>query len=66
MAREAPGAPAPLPLAGEAFVHLERRVACQHVIGRPRELVGQDGQRLALAVLFLQPAAVLLSGRYAL
>jgi hypothetical protein len=40
MAREAPGSPAPLPLAGEEFVPLERRIAFQHVIDRPSELVG--------------------------
>jgi hypothetical protein len=39
-------------LAGEELGHSERRVALQHVIDRPRELVGQDRQGLALAVLF--------------
>ena len=40
MAREAPGSPAPLPLAGEACVPLERRVAFHQVIDRPSARVG--------------------------
>jgi hypothetical protein len=51
------------PLAMEKCVHIERRIPFQHVIDRSCQLVGQDGQGLALAVLFLQPAQVFLSGR---
>ena len=42
------------PIAVEESVHLKYRVACQHVVDGARQLVGQDGQRLALAVFFLQ------------
>ena len=53
----------PAPLAVEQWVHSERRIPFQHVIDRSCHLVGQDGQSLALAVLFLEPAQVFLSGR---
>jgi hypothetical protein len=41
----------------------ERRVGWPQVLDRPRELVGQGGQRLALAVCGRQPAEGVWSGR---
>jgi hypothetical protein len=41
------------PLGTQEDIHLESRFACEHVIDGPSELMGQDGQRFAFALLFL-------------
>jgi hypothetical protein len=45
------------------LVHLEGRPTFYHGIDRPGELGGQDGQRLALAVVFLSAGQRLLARR---
>ena len=42
---------------------IEYHVAFQHIIDRPGQLMGQDRQRLALAVFFLQAGQILLARR---
>ena len=37
----------------EELLHIEHRVAFEHIIDRPDQLMSQDRQRLTLAVLFL-------------
>ena len=49
------------PVAVEEALHLKYRVARQHVIDGACQLVGQDRQRLALAVFFLQTGQKLLA-----
>ena len=47
----------------EERVHLKSRVALEHRIDGPRELVSQDGQGFPLAVLFLQAGELFLPCR---
>ena len=49
------------PVAVEEYVHLKYRVARQHVVDGARQLVGQDRQRLALPMFFLQTGQKLLA-----
>jgi hypothetical protein len=42
---------APLPM--EEWVHITGRLALEHVIDRPRQLVSQDSQGFPLAMFFL-------------
>jgi hypothetical protein len=45
----------------EKRVQIEHHPAFQHVIDGPREFMGQDRERLALAVLFLESGEILLA-----
>ena len=51
------------PLATEKLVHVECCPTFYHVIDCPSELVSQDRQRLALAVLFLSAGEIFLARR---
>jgi hypothetical protein len=47
----------------EARLHIQHRLAFEHVIDRPSQLVGQDGQGVALAVFVRQLGQELLPCR---
>ena len=49
------------PLLVEEFVHIERRIAFQHVIHRARQFMGEDRQGFALTMFFRQVREVLLA-----
>ena len=51
------------PLAMEELVHLKSRLALEHIIDGPRELVSQDGQGFPLVVFFLQAGEIFLPCR---
>src|SRR4030095_6092703 len=48
------------PLAMEELVHSKGRLALEHVIDGPRELVRQDGQGFPLVMFFLQAGEIFL------
>ena len=54
---------APLPL--QTRLHIERRSPFQHVVHGTSQLLGEDGEGFALAVLFLQAGAIFLARRVA-
>jgi hypothetical protein len=49
------------PLAMKKCVQIEHHPTFQHVRDRTGELMGQDRERLALAVFFLEPGEILLA-----
>jgi hypothetical protein len=50
------------PSALQEGVHIQRGLAFQHVVDRPRSCMREDGQGLPLAVFFLQAGEQLLRG----
>src|SRR5262245_3297104 len=42
------------PLTVKKFLDIASHLACEHVINRARQFMGQNGQGLALAMFFLQ------------
>jgi hypothetical protein len=50
------------PLAPKKGVQIEHRSPFQHIIDSPGELMGQDRQRLAFAMFFLESGEILLAG----
>ena len=51
------------PLCLKALLQIKSRLAFQHVIDRPCQLMSQDGQCLALAVFVLEAGETFLRGR---
>ena len=51
------------PLAMEKLVHIDYRVTPQYVIHRTGQLMGEDGERFALALFFLQAGQRFLADR---
>ena len=47
----------------EELLHIAHRVAFEHIIDRPGQLMSQDRQRLPLAVLFLSAGQIFLARR---
>ena len=60
---EAPGSSAPLPVSLEERLPLDSHWAFEHVIDSASSLLGQDGERLAFLMFFLQAGEVLLGCR---
>ena len=60
---EAPGSSAPLPVSLEERLPLESHGAFEHVIDSASSLLGQDGERRAFLMFFLQAGEVLLGCR---
>jgi hypothetical protein len=63
LSSEAPGSSAPLPLSLEERLPIESHLAFEHVIDSASELLGQDGERLAFLMFFLQAGEVFLGCR---